>query len=77
MLSNIYQFRLDQNPPSPFLPPLNTHGLSPFSLITQQVEMTYQNSKSFLKRNRSIIIDEYNKDEYNKDEYNKDEYKVI
>ena len=40
--------------PPPFLPPLNTRALSPFSLITQQVEMTYQNSKSFLKRNRSI-----------------------
>ena len=42
--------------PFPFLPHLNTRALSPFSLITQQVEKTYQNSKSFIKRNRSITL---------------------
>ena len=45
----------------PFLPSANSltrasRTLSPFSLITQQVEMTYQNGKSFFKRNLSVIL---------------------
>ena len=49
------RFRFNQNSPSPFFPSANTRTLSPFSLITQLVEMNYQHGKSFLKRNRSII----------------------
>ena len=45
--------------PPPFLPSLNTRALFPFSLITQQVEMTYQSSKSFHKRIRSIDCSNY------------------
>ena len=55
-LEHIDRFHLDQILPPPFLPPLNTRALSPFSRITQEVEMTYQDSKSFIKRNQSIEI---------------------
>ena len=40
--------------PHPFLPSRKTHTLSPFFLMTKQLENTYQNSKYILKRNRSI-----------------------
>ena len=39
--------------PPPFLPSFNTLTISPFSLITEFVEMTYHNGKSFFERNRS------------------------
>ena len=59
--SLIDRFRLDQNPPSSpsFLSSLNTCTLSPFSLITHLVEMTYQIGKSFCKRNRSITVADF------------------
>ena len=45
--------------PPPFLPSHNKRTFSPFSLFAQLVEMTYQNGKSFLKRNRSIIVKDH------------------
>ena len=56
---SIDRFSLDKSLPPPFFPSRKKHTLSPFSLITNQVKSTYQNSKNILKRNRSKLSFSY------------------